>query len=94
MSPRILWPDKETDRRWEQGDDPSMVNSDIYIYEKRMKLVIADPSERERWSKIGIRKLIRESSLSQTTVYKILEGEPVRCYILSNFRQATDKSTA
>ena len=37
---------KETDRRWEQGDDPSMVDSDIYIYEKRTKLVIADPSER------------------------------------------------
>jgi hypothetical protein len=24
---------KETDRRWEQGEDPSMIDSDIYIYE-------------------------------------------------------------
>jgi len=31
--------------------------------------------------------LIRQSGLSQTTVYKILDGKPVRRYILSNFRQ-------
>jgi hypothetical protein len=85
---------KETDRRWEQGEDPSMVDSDIYVFEKRTKLVIADPSERKRWFDIGVRRLIRESGLSQTTVYKILEGEPVRCYILSNFRQAVDQATA
>jgi hypothetical protein len=26
---------KETDRRWEQGEDPSMIDSDIFVYEKR-----------------------------------------------------------
>jgi len=81
---------KETDRRWEQGEDPSMVDSDIYIYEKRTKLVIADPSERERWSAIGVRRLMRESGLSQQTVYKILHGKPVRRHVLYHFRQAVD----
>jgi hypothetical protein len=77
---------KETDRRWEQGEDPSMLDSDIYVYEKRTKLVIADPSERKRWFAIGVRRLIRESGLSQKTVYKILAGEPVRRQTLSSFR--------
>jgi len=81
---------KETDRRWEQGEDPSMIDSDIYVFEKQTKLVIADPSERMKWSAIGVRRLMRESSLSQTTVYKILEGEPVRRHTLSSFRQAVD----
>jgi hypothetical protein len=40
---------KETDRRWEQGEDPSMLDSDIYVYEKRAKLVVVDVSERKRW---------------------------------------------
>jgi hypothetical protein len=63
---------KETDRRWEQGEDPSMVDCDIYVYEKRTKLVIADPSERKRWFAIGVRRLMRKSGLSQKAVYKIL----------------------
>jgi hypothetical protein len=83
---------KETDRRWEQGEDPSMIDSDIYVFEKRTKLVIANPLERERWARRGVRKLIRLSGLSQTTVYKILAGEPVRRYILSSFRQVTDEA--
>ena len=37
---------KETDRHWEHCDDPSMVDSDIYIYEKRTRLVVADPTWR------------------------------------------------
>ena len=82
---------KETDRRWEQGEDPSMVDSDMYIYEKRTKLVIADPSERKKWSAIGVRRLMRESGLSQKTVYKILSGGPVRRHTMASFRQAIDK---
>jgi hypothetical protein len=85
---------KETDRHWEQGEDPSMLDPSILIYEKLGKMCVADPSERRRWSKIGVRKLIRISELSPTTVYKILEGEPVRPYILSSFRQAVDKTSA
>ena len=30
-----------------QGEDPSMIDSDIYVFEKRTKLVIADPSGEE-----------------------------------------------
>ena len=84
---------KETDRRWEQGEDPGMIDSDIFVYEKRTKLVIADLPERKRWSAIGVRRLIRESGLSQKAVYKILAGESVRRQTLSGFRQTMDRMT-
>jgi hypothetical protein len=63
-----------------------MVDSDIYIYE-RTKLVIADPSEREKWSALGVRRLIRESNLSQAPVSNALKGKPVRPQTLSIIRQ-------
>jgi hypothetical protein len=78
---------KETDRRWEQGEDPSMVDSDIYIYEKRTKLVIADPSERKKWKAIGLRRLKRETNLSLTLVSNELKGKGVRPRTLSIIRE-------
>lgn len=85
---------KETDRRWEQGEDPSMIDSDVYVYERRTRLVIADPSERKKWSAIGLRRLIRETKLSQTPVSNALKGKPVRPRTLSIIRQtATRLST-
>jgi len=84
---------KETDRHWEQGEDPSMIDPNLLIYEKPGNMCVAGPFDRKRWSKIGVRRLIRESGFSPTTVYKILEGEPVRRYVLSSFRQAIDKTS-
>jgi hypothetical protein len=90
---RLVPVGKETDRRWEQGEDPSMIDSDVFTYEKRTRLVIADPSERKKWSGIGVRKLIRESKLSQTPVSNAIKGKPVRQQTLSIIRQAVDKIT-
>ena len=84
---RLVPVGKETDRRWEQGEDPSMIDSDVYIYEKRTRLVVADRSERERWSAIGLRRLIRETKLSQTPISNALKGKPVRPRTLSIIRQ-------
>ncbi len=84
---------KETDRRWEQGEDPSMIDSDIPVFEKRAKLVIADPSEQKRWSDIGLRRLMRESKLSQEPVSKAIKGKPVRRQTLSTIRQAANRIT-
>jgi hypothetical protein len=84
---------KETDRHWEQGEDPSMIDPSIHIYEKPGNMCIAELFDRKRWSKLGVRRLMRASGLSQTTVYKILRGEPVRRYVLANFRQAVDRTS-
>jgi hypothetical protein len=82
---------KEPDRHWEQGEDPSMLDYRIHVYETPRNMCVADPSERKRWSAIGVRRLMRESDLSQKTVYAILTGHSVRRHTMSSFRQAVDK---
>jgi hypothetical protein len=84
---RLVPVGKETDRRWEQGEDPSMVDSDIYVYERRTRLVVADPLERRRWFALGVRRLIRETKLSQTPVSNAIKGMPVRPRTLSIIRR-------
>ena len=64
-----------------------MIDSDIFIYEKRTKLVVADLSERKSWVAIGVRRLIRESKLSQTPVSNAIKGKPVRPQTLLIIRQ-------
>jgi hypothetical protein len=71
---------KETDRSWEPRQPRTLG--------PQTKMCVADASERKQWSQIAVTKLIRESGLNPTTVYKILDGEPVRCYIVWSFRQA------
>jgi hypothetical protein len=79
---------KETDRHWEQGEDPSMLDSGIHVFEKQRKMVVADASERKVWSLIGVRRLMRESKLSQAPVSRAIKGRPVRRQTLSIIRQA------
>jgi len=81
---------KETGRHWEQGEDPSMIDSDLLIYEKAGNMCVADFFDRKRWSKLGFRWLMRASGLSQATVYKILNVDPIRRYILANFKQTVE----
>lgn len=85
---------KETDRRWEQGEDPSMMDSEIYTYEELRKMVVLDVSERKRLSAIGVRRLMRESKLSQAPVSKAIRGEPVRRQTLSIIRQTAARLQA
>jgi len=85
---------KETDRHWEQGEDPSMLDSQVYTYENQRKTVVADASERKSWFDIGVRRLMRESKLSQAPVSNAIKGKPVRRQNLSVIRQAAAKIKA
>jgi hypothetical protein len=87
---RLIPVGKETDRRWEQGEDPSMLDSEIHVFEKQGKMAVADVSDRRKWRESGVRAAIRKSGLSPTTVYAIFEGKPVRRYILETFRRTLD----
>jgi hypothetical protein len=55
---------KETDRRWEQGEDPSMLDFNIQMYNRSGKMVFADSSERKKWTELGVRRLMRASQLT------------------------------
>jgi hypothetical protein len=79
------------DRRWEQGEDASMIDSDICIYEKREKLEIAQPAERKKRTAIGLNQLRRESKLSQAPVSNALKGIGVRPRTLSVIRQSASR---
>jgi hypothetical protein len=81
---------KEADRRWEQGEDPSMLDPSIHIYETQKKMCVADLSDRRRWRQTGVRNGMRRSGLSQKAVSAILNGEPVRIVTLATFKRAME----
>ena len=81
---------KETDRHWEQGEDPSMLDPKIQIFGSSGKLVVADESERQEWSKIGIRRLMRATKLTQLPIYSILAGKGVRTQTMAIFRAGVE----
>jgi hypothetical protein len=81
---------KETDRNWDQGGDPSILDFKLKEYGGESKMVIADRRDRRRWIKLGVRHLIRKSGLSQKAVYAIISGQPVRRSTLATFRRAID----
>jgi len=85
---------KETDRSWEQGEDPSILDFKIKEFGNESKLAIADTAERKQWRELGVRHLMRKSGLSQKTVYAILGGEPVRRRTLLNFMRVVDSQLA
>jgi hypothetical protein len=68
---------KETDRRWEQGEDLSLVEFKAVEYQGS-KQVVASSEIKEQILKTGIRKLERETRASHHTIDKILKGESVR----------------
>jgi hypothetical protein len=68
---------KETDRRWEQGEDLSLVEFKSFDYQ-RSKQVVAGEDIRKDILKIGIRKLERKTGVSHHTIDRILKGENVR----------------
>ncbi len=68
---------KETDRRWEQGEDLSLVEFKSVEYQQSTQVVATDEIKQEIL-KFGIRKLERAIGVSHHTLDKILKGERVR----------------
>lgn len=77
---------KETDRRWEQGEDLSLVEFKSVEYQGS-KQVVASDEIKEQILKTGIRKLERETRVSHHTINRILRGEPVRRKTLAKVAQ-------
>jgi hypothetical protein len=68
---------KETDRRWEQGEDLSLVEFTSFEYQQS-KQVVAGEEIKNDILKFGIRKLERDTGVSHHTLDKITKGAPVR----------------
>jgi len=68
---------KETDRKWEEGDDFSVLEFKTTEY-GREKKVVPDASTRDEIRNIGIRKTMDMTKMSQHTIEKLIRGETVR----------------
>ena len=68
---------KETDRRWEEGDDISVLEFKGTEY-GRAKKVVATQEVKNDIKKIGIKKCARESGFTRFFVRKLLRGRTVR----------------
>ena len=68
---------KETDRRWEQGEDLSLVEFKAVEYQGS-KQVVASDEIKQGILKTGIRKIERETKVSHHTIDRILKRENAR----------------
>jgi hypothetical protein len=73
---RHLYIGKETSRRWEQGDDMSMV--DFRCSEYSGGRMAADKETMERILEVGIRKIARNSGIDRKTVALTAHGKAVK----------------
>jgi hypothetical protein len=72
---------KETSRRWEQGEDLSIV--DFRCTEYGNGKVIADKELQNRIVEMGIRKLARQTGIHSDTITLIAKGTAVKANTLS-----------
>jgi hypothetical protein len=68
---------KETDRKWEEGDDISVLEFKPTEY-GRADRVVATASVADEIRAIGIRKTMDLTNLSQHTIEKLIRGEAVK----------------
>ena len=68
---------KETDHKWEESDDISVVEFRTTEY-GRAKTVVAETSLVDEIRAIGIRKTMELTKMSQHTIEKLIRGEPVK----------------
>ncbi len=77
---------KETDRRWEHGEDLSLLDFKLVQYQSSGQMVAADASLRDEIAKHGLRELMRRTGLSQHTLEAIRRGQTVRRATLQRAR--------
>jgi hypothetical protein len=84
---KLRYVGKETDRRWEPGEDLSLLTFKPIEFVPSGK-VIADPILRDEIAKRGMRELMRTTGLSQHTIEAIRAGKPVRRTTLMRMQAA------
>jgi hypothetical protein len=75
---------KETDRKWEEGDEISVLEFKATEYGRATK-VVATGEVKNDIKKIGIKKCARESGFTRFFVRKLLRGRTVRRNSYDNF---------
>ena len=81
---------KETDRRWDQGDDFSLLDFKVLEYRESGKQMVATPAERQKGIDLGVRETMRRTKLAQKTIYKILQGKMVYPRALATYKRGLE----
>ncbi len=79
---------KETDRRWEQGEDLSLMSFTPVEYSPVGKMSVADQQLLNEMAKHPLRQMMRTTRLSQHTLEAIRRGQSVRSRTLAILKQA------
>jgi hypothetical protein len=82
---------KETDRRWEYGEDLSLKHFKAMEYRPANRTVAADPALRQAIASSGMRALMRRTGLSQHTLERIRDGQQVRHSTLRRVTETTHR---
>jgi len=85
---RFRYIGKETDRRWEQGDDLSLTGFSPVEYSASGKMTVADAALLEEMSKRPLREMMRKTGLSQHTLEAIRDRKAVRSRTLAVLKQS------
>jgi hypothetical protein len=78
---------KETDRRWEQGEDLSLVSFTPVEYSPSGKMAVADATLLTEMAKHPMREMMRKTGLSQHTLEAIRRGQNVRRRTLTTLKR-------
>ena len=79
---------KETDRRWEQGEDLSLISFTPLEYSPSGKMAVADGALLNEMAKHPLREMMRKTGLSQHTLEAIRQSKPVRPRTLAILKQS------
>jgi hypothetical protein len=86
---------KETDRRWEQGEDISVLDGKVTEYRPDETAKLAgDPELQEEIRKVSIRKLAKAAGVTENTVKRARKGERLQKRIIRQLRAALKRLEA
>jgi hypothetical protein len=82
---------KEADRRWEYGEDLSLLSSRGTTGHSAQEIVTAGANMRAKIRAAGIREMMRRTKFSQHTIERIVRGRPVRARTLQRVIDVLDQ---
>ena len=83
---------KETDRKWEQGEDISLLESEVTEYRpNETEKLVVDAELQHNIRRISIRKLAKAAGVTENTVKRARRGERLQKNAITKLRRALEQ---
>lgn len=79
---------KESDRKWDHGEDLSLLTFKPAQFDEFEKMATADPTLIERLAAVPIKAVAGMANVDRSTIRKVLRGSSVRCAIIQRLTGA------